>query len=165
MTNLAAMPDQHPPKDLYAPTALRQSESMRDAGWSSSRLQALAAQVLTQPPAAALPGNLTDEWLDLISRDLESALGEDAPQDIDAQVLAVPLALVVHILAGQHGEAGHAWSFEDLFDRLQNYRVEIALELLNRRTGVHSTPATMATIFKQREVIAELAFLPEDADK
>jgi hypothetical protein len=130
-----------------------------------SNLAMLAEQVLAQPPAAALPCNLTDEWLELISRDLEGAMGEDAPMDIDAQLLAVPLALVVHILAGQHGVAGHAWSFEDLFTRLQDYRVEIALELLNRRTGVHSTPATMATIFKQREVIAEIAFLPEDADK
>ena len=117
----------------------------------------LVAHILAQPPAAALPCNLTDEWLDLISHDLEGALGEDAPEDIDVQLLATPLALVVHILVGQHGETGQAWSFEALFDRLQDYRVEIALELLNRRTGVHTNPATMATIFKQREVIALLA--------
>ena len=120
----------------------------------------LAAQVLTQSPVAALPCNLTDEWLDLISRDLEGALGEDAPQEIDANLLAAPLALVVHILSGQHSEAGHTWSFEDLFNRVQDYRVEIALELLNRRTGVHSPPATLATIFRQREVTTELAYLP-----
>lgn len=130
-----------------------------------SSLATLAEQVLTQPPYAALPCNLTDDWLDLLSRDLESSLGKDAPQDIDTQLLAAPLALVVHILVGQHGETGQAWSLEDLFDRLQDYRVEIALELLNRRTGVHTNPATMATIFKQREVIAEHAFLPQEPGK
>lgn len=125
----------------------------------------LAKQVLTQPPAAALPCNLTDECLDLISRDLEGALGEDAPQEIDANSLAAPLALVIHILAGQHSEAGHAWSFEDLFSRLQDYRVEVALELLNRRTGVRSPPATLTTIFRQRDVTTELAYLPGEAVK
>jgi hypothetical protein len=162
---LAAMPDQRPPQGTHTPTAQRQSEPIRETVRGSSRLEALAAQVLTKPPAASLPCNLTDEWLELISRDLESALGKDAPLNIDAQSLATPLALVVHILAGQSGEAGHAWSFEDLFDRLQDFRLEIALELLNRRTGVRTTPATMETIFKQRDVIAERSFLPEDADK
>ena len=125
----------------------------------------LAAQVLKQSPEAALPCNLTDEWLEQISCDLEGALGEDAPQEIDANLLAAPLALVIHILAGQHGEAGHEWSFEDLFSRVQDYRVEIALELLNRRTGVRSTPATLSTIFRQREVTTELASLPGQAVK
>ena len=38
--------------------------------------------------------------------------------------------------------------------------------LLNRRTGVRATPATMATIFlKQREIFFELATQPTDADK
>lgn len=165
MTKFAAMPNQHPPQHSHASTAQRQSEPVRDAMQASSRLTMLAAQVLTQPPAAALPCNLTDEWLDLISRDLEGALGKDAPQDINPQLLAAPLALVVHILAGQDGQTGHTWSFNDLVDRLHDYRVEITLELLNRRTSVHSNPATMATIFKQREVIDKLAFPPEDAYK
>lgn len=142
-----------------------QSAPMRDDAPASSRLGILAAHILTQPPAAALPCNLPDEWLDLISHDLERALGEDAPQHIDTQLLEAPMALVLHILVGQHGKTGQAWSFEDLFDRLQDYRVEIALELLNRRTGVHTNPATMATIFKQREVIAEHAFLPQEPGK
>lgn len=159
------MPNQHPPQGPQPPTTLEQSAPMRDDAQAPSRLAMLAAHILAQPPAAALPCNLTDEWLDLISHDLEGALGEDAPEDIDVQLLATPLALVVHILVGQHGEIGQAWSFEALFDRLQDYRVEIALELLNRRTGVHTNPATMATIFKQREVIAELAFLPEEPGK
>lgn len=132
---------------------------------AKSNLEMLAAQVLTQPPAAALPCNLTDEWLDLISRDLEGTLGEDAPQEIDANLLAAPLALVIHILAGQHGEAGHEWSFEDLFSRVQDYRLEIALELLNRRTGVRPTPATLTTIFRQREVTTEFAYQPGQAVK
>jgi hypothetical protein len=158
------MPDQHRPQGPHAPAAQQQSEPFRDAV-VASRLEALAAQVLKQSPAAALPCNLTDEWLNRISSDLEGALGEDAPQEIDANLLAAPLALVVHILAGQHGGAGHAWSFEDLFSRLQDYRVEVALELLNRRTGVRSTPATLTTIFRQREVTSELAYLPGQAVK
>ena len=160
------MPDQDPSRGPHAPTAHRQADPIRDSKRVSPTLEALVAQVLTQPPAAALPCNLTDEWLDLISRDLEVALGKDVPQDSDAKLLAPPLALVIHILEGQHNKAGDAWSFEELFDRLQDYRLELALELLNRRTGVRATPATMATIFlKQREIFFELATRPKDTDK
>ena len=165
LTNLAAMPDQTRPTSPRAPTQPRHSDNGADAVPAQSRLEMLAAQVLRQSPAAALPCNLTDEWLEQISRDLEGVLGEEAPQDINAHLLAAPLALVVHLLAGQQSDVEQAWSFECLLDRLQDYRVEVALELLNRRTGVRSTPATLATIFRQREVTSELAYLPGEAVK
>ena len=159
------MADQFPSSSPNAGKAKGPSEPKRDVLEASSIVEMLVAQVLTQPPAAALPCNLTDEWLDLISKDLEIALDEETSKDADSKLLIVPMALVVHILTGQHNGIEQAWSFEELFARLQDYRIEVVLELLNRRTDIQATPATILTIFNQRKVIVEMAPHPKEYDK
>lgn len=118
-----------------------------------SDLTRLADEVLKQPSAAALPCNLSDDWLALIARDLAGAFGEidhDVPAE---QLMAAPLALVIHILVGQGRGAGQAMPYEEVMACLHDYRIEVALELVNRKTDAKSTPATLDTIFKSRDVI------------
>lgn len=122
-----------------------------------SDLTRLADEVLKQPSAAALPCNLSDEWLTMIARDLACAFGEvdhDAPIE---QLMAAPLALVLHILVGQGRGIGQAIAHDEVMACLNDYRIEVALELVNRRTGAKSIPATLATIFKNRDVITHIA--------
>lgn len=118
-----------------------------------SDLTRLADEVLKQPSAAALPCNLSDDWLAMIARDLAGAFGEidhDAPIE---QLMAAPLALVIHILVGQGRGVGQAMPHDEVMTCLNDYRIEVALELVNRQTGAKSTPATLSTIFKNRDVI------------
>lgn len=117
----------------------------------------LDAQILKNPPAAALPCNLSDEWLYLISLELENTLGRGAPPNLDFTSLAAPFALVFHILTGQKNPKIEPWPLEYLFARVKDYRLEIALELLNRGARVHSTPATLENIFKECDIDLEIS--------
>lgn len=121
-----------------------------------SDLTRLADEVLKQPSAAALPCNLSDEWLTMIARDLAGAFGEVEHDTSIEQLMAAPLALVIHILVGQGRGAGQAMPHEEAMACLNDYRIEIALELVNRKTGAKSTPATLATISKNRDVITDI---------
>jgi hypothetical protein len=117
----------------------------------------LNAQILSNAPAAALPCNLTDEWLTLISSELENTLGRSAPQNLDFTSLLAPLALVYHLLTGRNSSGDDGpWSLEYLFARVTDYRLEIALELLNRGARVPYTPATIDDIFFQNKVDLEI---------
>lgn len=118
-------------------------------------LAKLADQVLSLPPASALPCNLSDDWLALISRDLAGAFDEIDISESMEQLMAAPLALVIHILRGQ-GTTGQEISHEEAMGYLNAYRIEVALELVTRKTDVKSTPATMATIFRQRDIMVDL---------
>lgn len=116
----------------------------------------LEAQILTNAPAAALPCNLSNEWLALISRELENTMGRSAPPNLDFTSLAAPLALVYHLLTGRKNFNDGPWPLEFLFARVKDYRLEIALELLNRGIRVPCTPATLDNIFAQNTVNLEI---------
>lgn len=116
----------------------------------------LNSQILRNAPGAALPCNLSDEWLALISCELENTIGRSAPPDLDFTSLAAPLALVYHILAGRKNGKDGPWPLEFLFARVKDYRLEIALELLNRGTRVPYTPATLENIFTHGTVNLEI---------
>lgn len=124
---------------------------MVDATKLPSTLTRLAAQVFSQPPAAALPCNLSDELLELAAIDLDAMLNEDSPEDFGGGPEAQALGLVLHILAGQPGDGEPGLLLADLFAAVEDYRLEITMELKNRRTGMHTIPATLETIFKRRD--------------
>lgn len=122
-----------------------------------SDLTRLAKEILKQPSAAALPCNLSDEWLTMIERDLAGVFGVIEHYTPIEQLMAAPLALVFHILVGQGRGAGQTMPHEEVISCLNDYRIEVVLELVNRKTCAKSTQATLATIFKNREVISNIA--------
>lgn len=146
------MPNHPPPKRPNTSIAQEKSEPAPNAMQERSGRAKLVAPVVAQPPAAALPCNLTDALLELVARDLDTVLDENGAEDPDSQFLIAPLALVFHILVGQRNGAGFTVSLEDFLPILRDYRAEIGLELLKRRAGVQFNPATMTTIFSQREI-------------
>ena len=60
-----------------------------------SDLTRFQKEVIAHGAEAALPCNLSDEWIALLSRDLNMLL---EPENEDHGYLTVPLALVIHLL-------------------------------------------------------------------
>lgn len=112
-----------------------------------SDLAKLKREVLDLGPEAALPHNLPDVWLSLLDRDLEMFLLE---QVMDSCYLTAPLAIVAHILLGKKG-GEISFSMTELFKFMQDLRTEISLEIVRRCMGIASEPATLDTIFSNRQ--------------
>jgi hypothetical protein len=124
---------------------------MRNNRLPKSDLAKLQREVLALPPSAALPCNLPEHWLDMIARDLEATItgGEEG-------YASAPLLLVVHILQGKTpGQSGQEIQIplETLYDYFRDLRVEIDLEIVNRRTRSWIEPATLDSIFTDRMVL------------
>jgi hypothetical protein len=124
---------------------------MRNNRLPKSDLAKLQREVLALPPSAALPCNLPEHWLDMIARDLEATMtgGEEG-------YASAPLLLVVHILQGKTpGQSGQEIQIplETLYDYFRDLRVEIDLEIVNRRTRSWIEPATLDSIFTDRMVL------------
>jgi hypothetical protein len=108
----------------------------------------LKKDVLDREPGAALPCRLSDYWLDQVADSLEQVL-ENSTID-SGPYLPGPLALVLHILFARATSQELVVSHSRLYECLRSYRVEVALEAVNRRTNVKTTPASLETIFTDR---------------
>ncbi len=108
----------------------------------------LKKDVLDKGPAAALPCQLSDYWLDQVADSLEQVL--ENPNIDTGAYLAGPLALVVSILFARAASHELEVSHSHLYQCLRSYRVEVVLEVVNRRTNVKTTPASLETIFTDR---------------
>ena len=119
-----------------------------------SNLVRLKHEVLDHGPEAALPMNLPDEWVRLLARDLEMLQEISGKDSDDHNYLSAPLAIIAHILYARRGndESEISFSNEDLYNFLNDLRVEIALEGIRRWTDASPEPATLETIFTNREV-------------
>ncbi|AWL03089.1 hypothetical protein DIR46_00520 [Massilia oculi] len=103
-------------------------------------------EIFDNPPSAALPSNLSDQWLDAALKDVERVINADAETEPD--FLLLPLELVLHLL--NPPDASFEISDEELFRCIRQYRLELAMEKL-RRWGVQLVPpASEATIFASK---------------
>ncbi len=108
-------------------------------------LDQLKRDVLDHSPAAALPLNLSDRWLDAALHSVERVINPD--DDTDSDSVRIPLNMVLHLLNLQMSTEPLEMSDEELFHCIKLYRFELAMEKL-RRWGVCLTPpATEVTIF------------------
>lgn len=115
-----------------------------------SDLAKLRDEVLVRPAEFALPSHLSDHWLQLICRDLDALAGEG---DIQLRnPAAAPLALILHILSSRVRGSPVTLSMQALHRCYVDYRIEIALEMVRRQAGIGIEPATILTIFTDREV-------------
>jgi hypothetical protein len=110
----------------------------------------LKKDVLDKGPAASLPCRLSDFWLDQVADSLEQVLESSSIES--GPYLAGPLALVVQILFARSKSHELEISHSHLYDCLHSYRIEVALEAVNRRTNVQTTPASLDTIFTDRRL-------------
>jgi hypothetical protein len=115
----------------------------------------LKANVLDKDAAAALPCQLSDLWLDRVADSLQEFFEGSEPES--GQYLAAPLALVMRLLFAQTTSLELDVSDTRIERCLRAYRIEVALEAVNRRTDVKTTPASLDTIFGDRVPTSHLA--------
>lgn len=115
-------------------------------------------EVIAKGKESTLPVNLNNEWLEVISLSLDEIL-DDTEEDSDelkSTYMALVLQAVLHILMAKESQDTSDYSFEisteTLFKYFQEYRIEIALESIRRNTEIKSNPATIETIFTNREI-------------
>ena len=118
-----------------------------------SDVMKLKSQILDHPPVLALPRNLSDQWLDLIGRDLDVYFGEIDPEYEMSSHVDAPLALLMHLLSGKKGTSKIKIELGQVDAFLNELRAEINLELIHRRTNMRVIGATMETIFENRDVL------------
>lgn len=115
----------------------------------------LKTDVLDKGPAAALPCKLSDLWLDRVADSLQQFF--EGSESESGQYLEAPLALVMQLLFAQTTSLELEVSDARIERCLRAYRIEVALETVNRRTDVKTTPASLDTIFSDRVPTYHLA--------
>ena len=114
-----------------------------------SLLQDFKRQVTDQGPEACLPMELNDTWLSAVLESADAMFEEDDGSSKGA----LALAALLHLLSGKRLAMGQAAIDEAMVQRLlSDYRIELALEMVHRCTAVKYEPATLATIFTNRDV-------------
>ena len=81
-----------------------------------------------------------------------SALDYVSDEDAEDESPACSLAAVLCILFEKHGRESLSMTFDELYIRMAEYRIEIGLEVVCRRTEINYNPATLANIFTNRIV-------------
>lgn len=119
-------------------------------------MKRLEKEILSNSAVAALPHNLSDEWLTLLLRDLTDSL--DPPDEPSIQrtkpALTAPVAVVSHIVMDKQQTNYLTIPVDDLYTCCNLYRLELEAELMRRQTGMSVIPATLETIFTNRDFIA-----------
>ncbi|GLT22127.1 hypothetical protein GCM10007933_15850 [Zoogloea oryzae] len=122
-------------------------------------LNRLQAEILSGPFEAALPVNMTDEWLNLIARDIYEALSDDELTwgSPGVQRAEAPLRLIYRLLVERKGKTLHIDDWDSLRGHYMNYLAEVALELVRRQKGQWIPPATVDTILTRTDLTLEQA--------
>lgn len=96
---------------------------------------------------------MNDFWLDKLPMSLAKLFeGLDEASGSDGNsYMSLPLAAIIHILFPKNNGLVMGASMEDVFRYFEDYRFELALEALRRRTSVQAGPATIESIFTNRK--------------
>jgi len=114
---------------------------------SNDLLLQFKQEVLDAGPESTLPSNLSESWIERLSYSIERYLDND-----DEAGVSLVLGAILHILMGKSRGAEISYSIEQMFDFFMDYRVELALEEVRRKTEIFIGPATLDNIFTNRDV-------------
>ena len=122
-------------------------------------LNRLQAEILSGPFEASLPVNMTDEWLNLIVRDIYEALSDDEPTTENPGVLRAeaPFRLITRLLVESKGKAWHVEELDSLQGHYMNYLAEVILALVRRQKGHSIPPSRLDTILTRTDLTLEQA--------
>jgi hypothetical protein len=116
-------------------------------------------EVMSRGPEACLPHNLPDEWLTALAIATDAILFETSPDTkgpgvacVAAEMQEVAVLALVAILSVKHGCAPFEVRLGEIEQHLTEFRLELALEGLQRQTDLAYEPATLDTIFTNRDV-------------
>ncbi|MGY2135229.1 hypothetical protein ACW9I8_01255 [Pseudomonas reactans] len=110
-------------------------------------LKSFSTEVMQTGPESTLPCNLSDQWLEILSAQMEDFFEHDSDD-----CLSLPMIAVLHILFAKHEGAAISVTHDGLFDHICSYRIELGLEEIRRKTDMDVTPASLKTIFTSRNV-------------
>lgn len=114
---------------------------------SEDLLKSFSKEVMQNGPESTLPCNLSDQWLEVLSAQMEDFFENDSDE-----CLSLPLMAVLHILFAKNEGAAISETHDRLFDHLCNYRIELGLEEIRRKTHVSVEPANLESILTKRSV-------------
>lgn len=110
-------------------------------------------EVMDTGPESTLPCNLSDEWLNVLLEQSNKMANLDQLEDEDnSSVCTELLAAVLHILMAKNGFEEVSIEQTELLQIMEQYTMELAIEELSRRTEFKCEPATLETIFTNRQV-------------
>ena len=108
-------------------------------------------EVLDYGAEACLPVNLSDEWIRYLDNELKCL---DSIIDTNIENQSCALLAVVKILHAKNGGGSLFIDIMDeLYQKLKEYRIEIALETVRRRAEKKYEVATIDNIFTNRSVV------------
>lgn len=105
-------------------------------------------EVLVNGPEAVLPKNLSDSWLEVLSQQAEIAMNSDSDQDQITELVAS----VITILFSRNNGNELSVDLPDLQNHIESYGLEIAMEVINRKTQLYISEADLDTIMRDRIV-------------
>lgn len=115
-------------------------------------LKEFSKKVIKKGAVACLPANLDNLWLDWLVEEL-SFLKNDG----DLPKYNVPpscaISAVAKILMHRNRSDELKIKDDELYEKLGEYLIEIELERMSRNTEIKYKPATLDTIFTDRQVI------------
>jgi hypothetical protein len=114
-------------------------------------LKAFKKEVLDKGAEACLPANLSDDWLAYLDKEL-SSLDDERDDDAEKNNLSFSVGAVVTILLAKHGRESLSMTYDELYIKMVEYRIEIGLEIVHRRTDIKFKQATLANIFTNRNI-------------
>jgi len=117
---------------------------------SEDLLKLFSTEVMQNGPESTLPCNLSDQWLEVLSAQLEDFFENDLDE-----CLSLPMMAVLHILFAKNKGEAISETHDRLFDHLCNYRIELGLEEIRRKTDVSVEPASLEAILTNRTVTFE----------
>jgi hypothetical protein len=122
-------------------------------------LERFHSEVTESGTDACLPRNLSDEWLESVAKIVDAVLlePEEGEQQADLvsatdEMKAIALAAVLSILSAKCKQPSIEVSMEELLRCLCDYQMELALEVVHRRTDIRYEAASLETIFTNRDV-------------
>lgn len=121
---------------------------------NSDLIDRFVTEVLHASPESTLPCNLSDEWLNVLLEQSNKMANLDQLEDEDnSPVCTELLAAVLHILMAKNGfEKEISMEETELLRTMEQYTMELAMEEVSRRTEFKCEPATLETIFTDRDV-------------
>ncbi len=118
-------------------------------------MKRLEKEILSNSAVAALPQNLSDEWLALLLRVLVVSMDPDVHSIPNGNhALSAPVAVVAHLMMDKLKTKNLTFPPDELYLCCDFYRMELEAELLRRKTDIPVIPATLETIFTNRDFIA-----------
>lgn len=136
-------------------------------------LEQFQKEILSEGDEATLPTNLPQNWLDILSLALEKILNAPAanslvlllPEDIPSKLIIAAITPLLKTKAEMNFPITLEEKDNPFHTRrerypitkkiLESYRMELAFEAISRTMDIAINPASIETIFTNREVIIE----------